>query len=562
LTVGCFGFVLHAHIPYVRKAGIWPFGEEWLFESMAESYIPLIRMLDKLPHPPKPLVSIGLTPVILEQLSDAYIKGRFEQYLFQRLDLAAKDIDHHRDRPTRRALAQMYEADYHEVLRAFRDSIGRDLVGAFRRLQEEGKAEILTSAATHGYLPLLGSDACVRAQISIGVDSYKRHFGRKPRGIWLPECAYNPGGSWNDPVTGEQRRRAGLEEHIAAEGLEYFIVDHHAIEGGMAENIYIERFPFLQRMRPMEGAPGQRSPTGMTTYRNYAVNTNGNVVSVFGRNERTGLQVWSGEWGYPGDAYYREFHKRDSVSGLQYWRVTDRQSRDLGTKQMYEPEKVSARIEENSDHFVNTIHELLSQHGGGDFTPIIVAPYDTELFGHWWYEGIRWMQRVMEKLPAAGVEVTSLGAFLAQNPPTQRISLPESSWGAGGDHRIWLNPDTMWIWKEVRMAERWLLDAVQDERPPPEGGGLLSDQNDAPPRGELLKQAARELLLMQSSDWEFLITTFQARDYAVSRFRDHLERFTALKAAVEGTGTADLKQFQDQDNIFPQLDLSVYRAAH
>ena len=537
--------MLHAHIPYVRKAGVWPFGEEWLFESMAESYIPVIRMLEELPRPPRPFISMGLTPVLLEQLADGYIKGRFEQYLFQRLDLAAKDMDHHRDRPARRELAQRYEAGYHDVLGAFRDRYGRDLIGAFKRLQDEGRIEILTSAATHGYLPLLGSTACVRAQINIGVESYVRHFGRRPRGIWLPECAYNPGGSWPDPVTGATRARAGIEEHLAAEGLDYFIVDHHTIEGGKAENIYIERFPFLRPVRPANGGQGMQGPTGRTTYRNYAVNTDGKLVSVFGRNEKTGLQVWSGQWGYPGDAWYREFHKRDSVSGLQYWRVTDRQSKDLGAKEMYEPEKVSARIEENSDHFVNTIRELLLQHGGGDFTPIVVAPYDMELFGHWWYEGIRWMQRVMEKLPQAGVEVTSLGAYLAQNPPGQRISLPESSWGAGGDHRIWLNPDTIWIWKEVREAERWMEDAARRFGGRTELAGLLG-------------QAARELLLMESSDWEFLITTFQARDYAINRFREHLERFNAVKDAVQGQKKAQLERICELDNLFPKIDISLY----
>jgi 1,4-alpha-glucan branching enzyme len=538
--------VLHAHIPYVRKAGVWPFGEEWLFESMAESYIPMIKMLEGLPGPQRPLMSIGLTPVLLEQLSDGYIKNRFEQYLYQRLDLAAKDMEHHRDRPARRELAQRYEAGYHEVLRAFQNGLGRDIVGAFRRLQEAGKVEIMTSAATHGYLPLLGSEACVRAQIRIGVSSYLRHFGRRPRGIWLPECAYNPGGDWRDPVSGATRARPGIEGYLADEGLEYFIVDHHTIEGGRAENIYIERFPFLRPVRPANGGQDGQILTGRTTYRNYIVRAEKGAVSVFGRNERTGLQVWSGEWGYPGDGWYREFHKRDSVSGLQYWRVTDRQSRDLAAKELYEPDKVAGRIEENSDHFVQAVSGLLKEHSGQGFVPIIVAPYDMELFGHWWYEGISWIRRVLEKLGQAGVEPLSPGAYLSGNPPTQTIALPESSWGAGGDHRIWLNPDTMWIWKEVRNAERWMEEAARRY------GGIAD-------AGPLLRQAARELLLMESSDWEFLITTFQARDYAVGRFREHLGRFNALKAAVEGAGTVDIQGLQELDNIFPQIDPSVYR---
>ena len=546
MTIGCFSLVLHAHIPYVRKAGVWPFGEEWLFESMAESYIPLLKMLDDLPKPTRPLLSVGLTPVLLEQLADPYLKTRFEQYLFQRLDLTGKDIDHHRDRPQRKALAQMYEAGYHETLSVFREFFHKDLLGAFRRLQDEGKVELLTSAATHGYLPLLGGDLAARVQVRLGVRSYERHFGRRPRGLWLPECAYNPGGRWKNPVTGEVRERAGVEEHLAAEGLEYFIVDHHTIEGGRAEDIYLERFPFLQPVGPMPGAPEVRGPTGRTTFFPYAVRNHTRAVTVFGRNERTGLQVWSGEHGYPGDGWYREFHKRDSLSGLQYWRVTDHLSRELGTKELYEPDRVGARIEENSDHFVELVRRLLEEHRNGDRVPIVVAPYDAELFGHWWYEGVRWLRRVLEKLPAAGIEPVSPGAYLERCQPTQVISLPESSWGAGGDHRIWLNPDTVWLWKELYMAEAWMEKAAQSCA-------------DRPELGAYLEQAGRELLLMESSDWEFLITTFQARDYAVRRFREHLDRFNALKAAVEGTGTADLKGISEQDRLFPELDVSLWR---
>jgi 1,4-alpha-glucan branching enzyme len=457
-------------------------------------------------------------------------------------------MEHHRDRPDRRELARNYEAGYHDVLKAFQNGLGRDIVGAFRRLQDDGKIEIMTSAATHGYLPLLGSDRCVRAQIGIGVETYVRHFGRRPRGIWLPECAYNPGGGAQDPVSGSGRARAGIEEHLAAEGLEYFIVDHHTIEGGNAENIYIDRFPFLRPVRPANGGPDGHILTGHTTYRNYLVGKENGNVCVFGRNEKTGLQVWSGEWGYPGDGWYREFHKRDSVSGLQYWRVTDRQSKDLATKEPYEPDKVAATIEQNSDHFVRTVAGLLEAHGGRGYVPVVVAPYDMELFGHWWYEGIMWIQKVMEKLPAAGVDAVSPGAYLSENPPSQKISLPESSWGAGGDHRIWLNPDTMWMWNEVHAAERWMEEAT----------GRYGDISGMRP---FLQQAARELLLMESSDWEFLITTFQAKDYAIGRFRDHLGRFNALKAAVEGAGTVELGPIREQDNIFPDIDPSVYRAA-
>jgi len=546
MTAGSFSLVLHAHIPYVRKAGVWPFGEEWLFEVMADSYIPLLRMLEGLPAPGKPLLSIGVTPVLLEQLADEYIKGRFEQYLYQRLDLCAKDMEHHRDRPERRELARMYEANYHDLLSLFKDHFHRDLVGGFRRLQEENRVELLASAATHGYLPLLGTESSIRAQVRLGVASFERHFGRRPKGIWLPECGYRPGGRWRDPASGAEPDRPGIEGFLADEGLEYFVVDHHTIEGGRAEGIYWERFPFLQQGGHQGNGPHEFQPSGRTTYRPYYMKSDGRTLAVFGRNEKTGLQVWSGEWGYPGDGWYREFHKRDSISGLQYWRVTDRENRDLGAKLFYEPAKVEARIEENSSHFVETVRDLLDKNGG-DFRPVVAAPYDTELFGHWWFEGIRWMQKVLEKLPKAGVEPVSLGAYLAENPPSQMISLPPSSWGAGGDDRIWLNNDTGWIWKEIHGAERWMEQAA----------AAYKDREDL---RELLEQAARELLLMESSDWEFLITTNQARDYGVSRFREHLGRFNSLKHAVEGSGAADLYGIRQLDNLFPELDVSVYLA--
>jgi len=546
MSAGSFSFVLHAHIPYVRRAGVWPFGEEWLFEVMADTYIPLLRMLEGLPAPKRPLLSIGVTPVLLEQLSDGYIKQRFEQYLYQRLDLCAKDMEHHRDRPQRRVLARMYERNYHLVLSLFKDHFRRDLVGAFKGLQDSGRAELLTSAATHGFLPLLGRESAVRAQVRLGVESFVRHFGRRPKGTWLPECGYRPAGMWRLPASGEEYDRPGLERFLVDEGLEYFIVDHHAIEGGKAEGIYWERFPFLQRGAHHGNGPHEFRPSGRTTYRPYYIKSDGHTVAVFGRNEKTGLQVWSGEWGYPGDGWYREFHKRDSVSGLQYWRVTDRENRDLGAKQFYEPDRVGERVEENSFHFVETVREALLANGGG-FHPIIAAPYDTELFGHWWFEGISWIQKVLEKLPQADVEPVALGAYLAENPPSQMISLPESSWGAGGDSRIWLNNDTVWIWKEIFAAEKWMEQAAT----------AYQDREDL---RELLKQAARELLLMESSDWEFLITTFQARDYGVHRFNEHLGRFTALKNAVEGNGTVDLYGIQQIDNLFSELDISVYRA--
>lgn len=552
--VGAFTFVLHSHLPYCRRAGRWPHGEEWLHEAAAETYVPLLNALYDLHESGVPAkLTLGLTPVLCEQLADPLVQQHFEQYLEEKITAAAKDVPRFEDEddPHAEYLATFYRDWYGDILHSFRLRYECDLVGAFRRLQDAGVVEIITCAATHGYLPLLSAGGAVRGQLKAGIASYRRLFGRDPRAIWLPECAYRPAYVAGDSV------RPGIESFLAAENLDCFFAETHTIEGGRpvgkAAGDAVGPYGAIVRnyVLPLEQfeLPGQPR----TTYRPYyVVNTAPGVtgehsgVAVIGRNNRTGMQVWSADWGYPGDYDYREFHKKDHVSGLQYWRVTGAQV-DLGRKDWYHPDWAQYKVGEHSRHFAWLASDLLTQHHAetGQFG-IIASNYDTELFGHWWFEGVDWIREVLRLLAESdGVQLMTASEYLEAHPPEEVLALPEGSWGMGGGHWTWDNPETRWMWEPIHEAEA-RMEQIANSRL------QIADADEE----AVLNQAARELLLLESSDWPFLVTTGQAREYAIQRFTSHVERFEKLVASVEA-GEPDralAEELWELDKVFPDVD--------
>jgi 1,4-alpha-glucan branching enzyme len=263
------------------------------------------------------------------------------------------------------------------------------------------------------------------------------------------------------------------------------------------------------------------------------------------------MQVWSADWGYPGDFQYREFHKKDGVSGLQYWKVTGAKV-DLGLKEFYDPYHASLRAQEHARHFSElverTLVEFYEQNGRQG---IISANYDTELFGHWWFEGVDWLKQVLQRLSASEmVELTTASEFLAGAPPEESLDLPEGSWGAGGNHFTWRNVDTDWMWPRIHACERKMEELAARFHDIPAG-----------PVKAALDQAARELLLLESSDWPFLVTTGQAREYATRRFTEHIERFEELACMAESgdVNRLRLEEFQEKDRLFPGLDYRLFQ---
>ncbi|MDI6638124.1 MAG: DUF1957 domain-containing protein [Bacillota bacterium] len=622
---GSLVFVFHSHIPYCRKAGMWPFGEEWLYEAMLESYIPLLELLRTIPDQapaageaeqgpsatgrPPVSVTVGITPILLDQLDDDYMREGFLKWAEARLARAEDDRGRFKlaGDSTRERQAAAYCERYGRAIRAFRTEYAQDIAGAFGELQARGVVEIITSAATHAYLPLLKEDTSIRAQLAAGCESYTRRFGRAPRGIWLPECAYRP----------------GLEEYLQALGLEYFFVDRHAVEGG--EPIGIASGGDRARGEGTSGdvstagsgsgtgsdlTKAQSGPPERTTFKPYLVGRS--KVACFGRNERVTTQVWSSWLGYPGDGLYREFHKKDNVSGLQYWRVTSRDT-DLGAKELYDAGAASSRLREHAAHFVGLVHELVAdwwartgEHG------VVVAPYDTELFGHWWYEGVDWLGEVLKGISgSADVAARSAGQVLDDHPAKEAMDVSESSWGRGGKHDVWLNDGTAWMWEMIHAAEARVkrlaalcqlgqrggrrgaaseevtgVEAGAGERAVAAAGagaGAGTGAGAAAAAGgeagrsscagllEGIKaQALREFFLLMSSDWPFLVTERQATEYGAKRFREHAERFDRLmdyaERLLEGAGMDEracdevgryLAAVGDLDDPFPWLDFSV-----
>ncbi|HNY66276.1 MAG TPA: DUF1957 domain-containing protein [Deltaproteobacteria bacterium] len=521
---GVFAFMLHAHIPYCKKSGVWPAGEEWLFEAMNETYIPLLKALRALRSDGiAPRLMLSFVPVLMEQLADEYMKDRFCAYMEDKIARARSDMERFRSDPARRAVAGYWLDLFEDNYRTFTDDFYRDILGTCRWLQEEGAIEVLTSAATHGFLPLLEQDSAVYAQVRLGVETYERHFGRKPRGFWLPECAYRPP-EWSSR---ERYMRKGIDQWLADLGLEYFFVESVGItNASFVENRY-------QEIRP-------------STFRGYLLPSG---VSVFGRNADTGKQVWSPDLGYPGDPHYLEFHRKDPESGLNCWRVTGRPD-----KEVYHPASARERVKSHAEHFVSLMEGVFAHAEIPEARPVIVAPYDCELFGHWWHEGVAWIEEV-ERILAQRDTVgrMSLGDYIDHyRHGFSTIAMGQSTWGLNSDYTVWLNPEHGWIWPYINASSRDFEDILARVQAPDERGRRI------------LSQMARELLLMQGSDWPFLLFTLQAKEYANQRFHHHHQRFRKLAWAAQDLhdlsrlSDHELRDMEEVDSPWKDLDYTLF----
>jgi 1,4-alpha-glucan branching enzyme len=552
-------------LPYARLAGRWPHGEEWLHEAAVETYIPLLQTLYDLKEQGVYFrLTLGITPVLAEQLADADVLAHLDQYLDQKIEAAARDKIYFESPGTADSnlltLAVHYHKQFEAIKGAFHNRFNRDIIGAYRRLQDEGLIEIITSAATHAYLPLLSRDSSINAQLKAGIQSYERLFGRKPSVIWLPECAYRPA-----YITEDGRTRAGLETFLEQNGLRIFFSETHAIEGGqpvgVAAGEVIGPYGAIKRHYVVPVSPSlQIAERAATTFKPYYLNETVSGVAaeehsgvvVIGRNNQTGMQVWSADHGYPGDFDYREFHKKAGTSGMRYWRVTGVKT-DLANKDYYHPDWAAYKIDQHAEHFAHMVGDLLRDyHRQTGERGLISSNYDTELFGHWWYEGVTWIGKVLRHLASyPDIDLTTAGDFIKRHPPTDVLNLPESSWGSNGTHFTWDNIENHWMWQPIHEAEAHMEKLV----------ARFPEPNDD--QRFILNQIARELLLLQSSDWPFLITTGQAREYAVQRFNQHLDRFNKLIESLD-SGTPDRKLAEDYyelDKLFPDIDYRWFAAS-
>lgn len=542
-------------MPYVLSHGKSPHGTDWLNESAAECYLPILDALDRLRNlGVKPRWTINISPILADQLDDPGFKAGFEDYCQEKIDWALHDQKQFRTQGPlwMEGVAAMWQRFYTRGLVAFKHQWGRSICEGFRFFQEEGLIEIITCGATHGYFPLLGTDESVQAQVKLGVETYKKRFGGQPRGIWLPECAYRPMYDWQAPTGGEGPwPRKGVEQYLEENGLEYFFVDSHMIRGGEPLGTYAANFPQLAEMFARSKKMFTPPEEFRSEYEHYALP---NGVTCFARDPHTTVKVWSGDVGYPGDPNYLEFHKQLYPGRLRYWCISENKA-DLGAKRPYDPWRAYENIPAHAEDFVNLLKGTLAQYKGqANREGTLVAMYDTELFGHWWWEGPEFLYEIGKRIDAEPeLRSVSGGDVLDEEPARYMIHLPEGSWGEGGYHYIWINDQNIWTWEKLYPAQkkmRWMSQELAD----------------GPARRAVI-QAGRELLLAEASDWQFLISTFAARDYAEVRYADHIERFERLAEIAErwhnGTPpTAEENLFiedcEEKDAAFPDLDPTLW----
>lgn len=569
--LGAFVMVLHGHIPYVLGHSTDPHGSAMLYEAAAETYIPLLWCLEELEgRGIKANITLSLSPITVEQLADERFKVWFEDYLREKMQGAAEDEAQFRGGGEENHFSylarELWHGRYRALLEAFVEGYNRDLVGAFRRMQEIGQIELMTCGATHGYFPLLHEDVSIQAQLMQAVSNYQRHFMRRPRGIWLPECAYRPHALWGpSPVLGYLQdgqpelpvERLGVEELVGNSGFAYFVVDTHMLGGGASLPVSVREgdttgkpWARINHLRDATPYTGPKTP-----YRPYFVGDRfeeHSPVSILVRDPDTSRQVWSAWQGYPGDFAYLEFHKKHMPHQLRYWRVTDDQN-ELGTKQAYYPDRADLRVREHAGHFLWLVKNKLRSAAWEGGMPVVCAPFDAELFGHWWFEGPSWLTKLLDWMNSdPEISVMKASDYVTRHGPDRAITLPEGSWGAEGGHNVWLNAETAWTWHLVYDAEKDFKGLVAHHA-----------ENPDPVVKRLIQQAGRELLLLQASDWQFLISTWSAHDYASARLRHHYDDYKFLAELARSTAEGNVPDHEqemrvdaicERDRPFPDLD--------
>lgn len=520
---GALLLVLHAHLPYVRHpAAPRPLAADWLPEAVAGTYLPLLELLERLAEDAIPVrFTLSLSPTLLNMLEDSTLRAQVGSRLLQQRELAEREVHRTRKDASLSLLAHYHLRRLSHLVQRFEEHHKGQLLPAFARAERDGQVLLLTTAATHAFLPLLRNlEEAVHAQVSVGVQEFARLLGQRPRGFWLPECGYFP----------------GLEAVLAAHEL---------------------RFTFLEARGVVLSSPRPVSSV-------YAPLFTESGVAVYGRDPDSSEEVWSAESGYPSDGAYLDFHRdagwelplaalapvlakgepRRGV-GLRYHRVTGRTEE----KALYVPEAAHARALSHARHFVErrlVRLEALRPHMGHR-PPVVVAPYDAELFGHWWHEGPAFLEALFREAHAQGLLLRTPLEDLEAFPEAQLAVPAESSWGTQGSARTWLDPSNDWIPPEVHRATRALVAETRVSRHAERAGALLN-------------QAARELLLAQSSDFPFILRAGTLVDYAEARVRTHLQRFWALLDAAHGRPAEPslVQEALAADVLFPSLTFRAF----
>jgi 1,4-alpha-glucan branching enzyme len=507
---GLFTFVLHTHLPWLAHHGRWPVGEEWLYQSWSAAYLPLVRVLRTLAAEGRShLLTLGVTPVVAAQLDDPYCLAGMHHWLanwrlraLEAATLRSPDSSSPASAPEalrRYGSRELAEADrelaeFDTLWRHGGSPVLRDLV-------DSDTVELLGGPLAHPFQPLLHPRLREFA-LREGLADAAARFAHTPRGIWAPECAYAP----------------GMENDYAAAGVGHFMVDGPSLHGDTALG------------RPVAASD----------------------VVAFGRDLQVSYRVWSPRSGYPGHAAYRDFHTYDHTTGLKPARVTGR-GVPSDAKAPYDPARADAAVDVHVADFVDTVRTRLAAESARLGRPAhVIAAFDTELFGHWWYEGPVWLERVLRALPAAGVRVGTLADAIDAGYVGAPVELPPSSWGSGKDWQVWSGDQVADLVRLNGEVVDTALSTVDKALAQAASAGSPT------PRDTVADQILRETLLTVSSDWPFMVSKDSAADYA--RYRAHLhahatrEIADALASGRREHATRLAAGWNRADGLFGALD--------
>lgn len=518
--------VLHAHLPFVRHPEHEVFYEEnWFFDAITETYVPLLWALEQADREGlSPRLTMSLTPPLLSMLADELLMRRYEAFLANRQALIHKELDRTRDGVNEeRNLALFYAERYGRIRDFVFERHGGDLPSAFKSWSERGFLELMTCGATHGFLPLMQEHpGSVEAQITQAVRTHRRILGRHPRGIWLPECGFFP----------------GLDQVLARHDIEFFFVDSHGLVNGDPRPRFDVYAPVV-------------TPAG---------------VAAFARDPLSSSQVWSSEAGYPGHPRYREFYRdlgwdrehtyiRDHIlpdgsrvnTGLKYRAITGKTAH----KDFYDPHHARIQARDHAQHFVASRAEH-ARGLGEQFqrSPVITAPFDAELFGHWWFEGPDFLLEVFRAIAEdpSRLQARTAAEVIEDGTPLQELMPSASTWGAGGYHSVWLNPQNQVLIRHYEELHRRMRGLAEQA----EGWSGWKQR--------AVRQAAREVLLALASDWAFLITKDTAGDFARRQVATHIRDFFLIEAMLlqDRFDEGALAAIEERDNLFPDIDARIF----
>lgn len=525
MSKGFYSLFLHAHLPFVRHPDhVFFLEENWLFEAISETYIPVLQMFERLVNDGvKFRITMSITPPLANMLKDPLLNYRYKRHLEKLIELSEKEVQRTKKDGKLNILASMYLRKFNNFHSYFTKSLKMDIIRKFKEFQEIGVLDIVTCTATHAFLPLVKREETVNALLATARDSHRDNFGIEPNGIWLAECGY----------------RQGLENNLHKHGLIYFFCEHTCTIYSDPKAIYGSFAPVLCREAP---------------------------VAAFPRDIHSSKQVWHAKTGYPGDSSYREFYRDigfdldfeyikpyihpDGIrinTGIKYYSITGKTS----YKGIYDPFKAIETASGHAQHFVNErIKQMENLSSIMDRKPLILTPFDAELFGHWWYEGPIFLEFLIKKLfyDQNIIEMISPSDYLEYYPVNQEVSLPYSSWGENAYADFWLDEPNAWIYPHLHIMEDRIADLARKN---PNAQGILR---------RALNQLLRELFLAQSSDWAFIIKNGTAVQYAEKRTKNHINRFnTIYEQIIHNTIDQEyLYEIELKDNIFPNADYRYF----